>query len=51
MRNFIFISILVSMAGLAVFHVWTGSWTALSIDAGVAFMAWRAWNPRRIRRR
>jgi len=51
MRNFIFIGILVGMAGLAVFHVMTGSWGALSIDAGVAFFAWRAWNPGRARRR
>ena len=51
MRDFIFISILVSMAGLAVWHVSTGSWAALSIDAFLAFAALRAWNPRKIRRR
>jgi hypothetical protein len=51
MRDFIFISILVSMAGLAGFHVMTGSWTALSIDGFVAWYAWRAWRPRTARRR
>ena len=51
MRDFIFISILVSMAGLAVWHVSTGSWTSLSIDLALAWFAFRAWHPRRIRRR
>lgn len=51
MRDFIFISILLTMAALAAWHVSTGSWTALSIDGFVAFSAWRAWNPRKIRRR
>lgn len=51
MRDFIFISILVSMAGLAAWHVWSSSWVALSIDIFVAFNAFRIWNPRKIRRR
>ncbi len=51
MRDFIFIGILLAMAGLAVWHVTTGSWTALSIDGFVAFVAWRSWNPMRTRRR
>lgn len=51
MRDFIFIGILLAMAGLAVWDASTGSWTSLSIDLGVAFFALRVWNPRRRRRR
>lgn len=51
MRDFIFIAILVSMAGLAAWDAWTGSWTSLSIDLAVAWFAFRAWNPRKRRRR
>ena len=51
MRDFIFIGILVSMLGLAAWHVSTGSWTALSIDGFVAWYALRVWNPRKNFRR
>ena len=51
MRDFIFIGILVGMAGLAGFHVWTDAWMSLSIDLGLAWFALRVWNPRRRRRR
>ena len=51
MRDFIFIGILLAMALLAVWHVTAGSWAALSIDGFVAWVAFRAWNPRRTRRR
>jgi hypothetical protein len=51
MRNFIFIAILVSMAGLGIWHVTTESWTSLSIDLFVAFFAFRTWNPFGQRRR
>lgn len=47
MRDFIFIMILLAMLGLGVWHVSTGSWTSLSIDAFIAFFAWRSWNPRK----
>jgi len=50
-RDFIFITILLGLAGLVVFHVSTAAWVALSIDASLMFFAWRTWNPRRIRRR
>lgn len=51
MRDFTFIMILLAMAGLAVWHVSSGSWAALSIDAFLAFAALRAWNPLKRRRR
>lgn len=47
MRDFIFIIIIVSMIGLGIWHVMTGAWTPLSIDAFVAWFAWRSWNPRK----
>lgn len=51
MRDFIFIAILVTMLGLGIWHWSTESWTALSIDAFLAFFAWRSWNPRKTFRR
>lgn len=51
MRDFIFIGILVTMAGLAAWNISTGSWTSLSIDLGLAWFAWRIWNPRKNWRR
>lgn len=51
MRDFIFIGILLAMAGLAAWHVSTGSWMSLSIDLGIAWFALKVWNPRRRRRR
>jgi hypothetical protein len=51
MRDFTFIMILASMLGLAVWHGSTGAWTSLTIDLGVAFFAFRVWNPRKNFRR
>ncbi len=51
MRDFTFIIILLSMAGLALWHGSTGAWTSLSIDLGVAWFALRVWNPRKNFRR
>ena len=51
MRDFIFILILLAMFGLAVFHVRTEAWTALSIDLFLGFFAFRTWNPRKNFRR
>ncbi len=49
MRDFIFILILLTMAGLAAWHTSTASWMALSIDVVLFFFALRSWNPRRRR--
>lgn len=51
MRDFIFILILLTMAGLAAWHTSTGSWAALSVDLLLAFFALRSWNPLKRRRR
>lgn len=51
MRDFIFIGILLAMLGLGVWHFSTEAWTSLSIDAFLAFFAWRSWNPRKNFRR
>jgi len=51
MRDFIFIGILLAMAGLGAWHVATASWIGLSVDGFVAWYAWRAWNPRKTFRR
>ena len=51
MRDFIFIMILLAMAGLAVWHTSTGSWASLSVDLLLGFFAFRAWNPLKRRRR
>jgi hypothetical protein len=51
MRDFIFISILLSMAGLGIYHFQAEAWTELSIDLFVAWFALRTWNPRKNFRR
>ena len=51
MRDFIFILILVSMAGLGIYHFQAEGWTELSIDLFVAWFAFRTWNPRKNFRR
>ena len=47
MRDVIFIVILVTLAGLGIFHVMNQAWFELSIDAALALYALRSWRPKR----
>jgi len=50
-RDFIFIMILLAMAGLGAWHISTESWVALSIDVFLGLYALGVWNPLKRARR